>query len=244
MDGSDTNTQSDTSHQPSSDSQIIINGLRPQVLVTKPVENLTASTKIQQTTDAMNSQLTIDANFSRLEEPEYKYPQYQSYSSRLRSFDQWRFAHKQTPQCLSEAGYFYTIYNAKHAAFDDKMSRIATFDGDWRRDIEQTPEILADAGFFYTDNLKDNAVVKELLSMELKVDDIKYATDRYIKSKGDNDFCVEDLIDLIFEKANEEHKQSPFAVNNIINTEKPEENGMFDVLLSLKNISCNDIKNT
>ncbi|XP_071137536.1 putative inhibitor of apoptosis isoform X2 [Mytilus edulis] len=383
MDGSDinhaSNTQSDSSHQPSLDSQIIINGLRPQILVTKPVENLTASTKseqdidksntqipllgpilnrpfdsVQQTTDAMNSQLTIDANFSRLEEPEYKYPQYQSYSSRLGSFDQWRFAHKQTPQCLAEAGYFYTgdndivrcfccdlglaewdpkdnvwteharhnpkchflknkkgdeyieniqqdwrkIYNAKHAAFDDKMSRIATFDGDWRRDIEQTPEILADAGFFYTgeedvvrchycdgglrhweqgdvpweeharwfpfckflikmkgrefieeikrkteerhraensstpgeqshglsDHIKDNAVVKELQSMDFKVDDIKYAIDRYIKSKGDNNFFVEDLIDLIFQRPNEETKQSPFAVSNIIITEKPEEN--------------------
>ena len=41
------------------------------------------------------------------------------------------------------------IYNPKHAAFDDKESRIATFD-DWRKDLKQTPEILADAGFFNT----------------------------------------------------------------------------------------------
>jgi hypothetical protein len=34
-------------------------------------------------------------------------------------------------------------------AFDDKQSRVVTFDG-WRMDIEQTPDILADAGFFYT----------------------------------------------------------------------------------------------
>ncbi|CAC5382816.1 XIAP [Mytilus coruscus] len=41
------------------------------------------------------------------------------------------------------------IYNPKHAAYDDKLSRMATFEGVWRSDIEQTPEILADAGFFY-----------------------------------------------------------------------------------------------
>ncbi|CAC5394460.1 XIAP [Mytilus coruscus] len=155
--------------------------------------------------DSMNSQLTMDVSNPGNHYTEYKYPQFQSISSRLRSFEKWRFSHKQTPQSLSSAGYFYTgendivrcfccdlglaewdpkddpwkeharhnpkcwflinekgtvfiefiqkdwkkIYNAKHAAFDDKESRIATFD-DWRKDIEQTPEILADAGFFFT----------------------------------------------------------------------------------------------
>ncbi|VDI74453.1 baculoviral IAP repeat-containing protein 6 (apollon), partial [Mytilus galloprovincialis] len=155
------------------------------------------------TMDAMNSQITQDGLQSY--QREFKYPQFQSVDARYRSFDTWRFAHKQTPRKLSESGYFYTgendivrcfccdlglaewdpkdnpwteharhnpkcwfllsekgeqfiesiqqdwkkIYNPKHAAFDDKESRIATFDG-WRTDIEQTPEILADAGFFYT----------------------------------------------------------------------------------------------
>ncbi|OPL21739.1 hypothetical protein AM593_10504, partial [Mytilus galloprovincialis] len=137
------------------------------------------------TMDAMNSQITQDGLQSYHQE--FKYPQFQSVDARYRSFDTWRFAHKQTPRKLSEAGYFYTvgrslvfhvndsscqhrsehrsvvywdggiigekplpaIYNPKHAAFDDKESRIATFDG-WRTDIEQTPDILADAGFFYT----------------------------------------------------------------------------------------------
>ncbi|XP_071136607.1 baculoviral IAP repeat-containing protein 3-like [Mytilus edulis] len=156
---------------------------------------------IQPTIDAMNSQLTIDGFQSRIqapEEPEYRYPQYHTYSSRYQSYGNWPFPHKQTAHSLSEAGYFYTgendivrcfccdlglaewdpkdnpwteharhnprciflltekgkqfiddiqkdwrkIYNPKHAAFDDKESRIATFD-DWRRDIEQTPEINA-----------------------------------------------------------------------------------------------------
>ncbi|VDI75614.1 Hypothetical predicted protein [Mytilus galloprovincialis] len=153
--------------------------------------------------DAMNSQITHDGLQSYHQE--FKYPQFESVDARYRSFDNWSFAHKQTPRKLSEAGYFYTgendivrcfccdlglaewdpkdnpwteharhnpkcwfllsekgeqfieniqhdwkkIYNPKHAAFDDKESRIATFDG-WRTDIEQTPDILADAGFFYT----------------------------------------------------------------------------------------------
>ncbi|CAG2254481.1 unnamed protein product [Mytilus edulis] len=41
------------------------------------------------------------------------------------------------------------IYNPKHAAYDDKLSRMATFEGVWRSDIEQTAELLADSGFFY-----------------------------------------------------------------------------------------------
>ncbi|VDI00830.1 Hypothetical predicted protein [Mytilus galloprovincialis] len=40
-------------------------------------------------------------------------------------------------------------YKPKNPAFDDVLSRLATFDG-WREDIEQTPEDLADAGFFST----------------------------------------------------------------------------------------------
>lgn len=66
---------------------------------------------IQPTIDAMNSQLTIDGFQSRIQapaEPEYRYPQYNSYSSRYQSFGNWPFPHKQTPHSLSEAGYFYT----------------------------------------------------------------------------------------------------------------------------------------
>ena len=42
------------------------------------------------------------------------------------------------------------IYNPKHAVFEDRDSRLATYEGVWRPDIEQTPDILTDAGFFYT----------------------------------------------------------------------------------------------
>ncbi|CAG2186109.1 BIRC7_8 [Mytilus edulis] len=107
---------------------------------------------IQPTIDAMNSQLTIDGFQSRIQapaEPEYRYPQYNSYSSRYQSYGNWPFHTNKQLIVYQKPGIFTQIYNPKHAAFDDKESRIATFD-DWRRDIEQTPEILADSGFFYT----------------------------------------------------------------------------------------------
>ncbi|MDP0562782.1 MAG: RING-HC finger protein [Candidatus Endonucleobacter sp. (ex Gigantidas childressi)] len=40
------------------------------------------------------------------------------------------------------------IYKPKRADLDDKLLRMATFDG-WRGDISQTPEMLAEAGFYY-----------------------------------------------------------------------------------------------
>ncbi|XP_052088502.1 uncharacterized protein LOC127725513 isoform X2 [Mytilus californianus] len=46
-------------------------------------------------------------------------------------------------------GEWQKRYKPKNPAFDDVLSRLATFDG-WRDDIEQTPEDLADAGFFST----------------------------------------------------------------------------------------------
>jgi hypothetical protein len=48
------------------------------------------------------------------------------------------------------------IYNPKHAVFEDRDSRLATYEGVWRPDIEQTPDILTDAGFFYTGKFIDN----------------------------------------------------------------------------------------
>jgi hypothetical protein len=48
------------------------------------------------------------------------------------------------------------IYNPKHAVFEDRDSRLATYEGVWRPDIEQTPDILTDAGFFYTGKSIDN----------------------------------------------------------------------------------------
>lgn len=59
--------------------------------------------------DTMNSQITQDGLQSYHQE--FKYPQFQSVDARYRSFDTWRFAHKQTPIILSEAGYFYTGNN-------------------------------------------------------------------------------------------------------------------------------------
>jgi hypothetical protein len=41
------------------------------------------------------------------------------------------------------------IYTPKHPAFEDKHTRMATFEGAWHTDIIQTADILADAGFFY-----------------------------------------------------------------------------------------------
>ncbi|VDI62470.1 Hypothetical predicted protein [Mytilus galloprovincialis] len=77
------------------------------------------------------------------------------------SDDPWTEHARHSPKCcflLHEKGKNFVekiqlawrkIYNPKHAAYDDKLSRMATYEGVWRSDIEQTPEILADAGFFY-----------------------------------------------------------------------------------------------
>ncbi|XP_063402280.1 baculoviral IAP repeat-containing protein 7-B-like [Mytilus trossulus] len=77
------------------------------------------------------------------------------------SDDPWTEHSRHSPKCwflLHEKGKDFVeriqadwrkIYNPKHAAYDDKLSRMATFEGVWRSDIEQTSEMLADAGFFY-----------------------------------------------------------------------------------------------
>jgi hypothetical protein len=41
------------------------------------------------------------------------------------------------------------MYTPKHPAFEDKHTKMATFEGVWRTDIVQTVDILTDAGFFY-----------------------------------------------------------------------------------------------
>lgn len=74
----------------------------------KDVNSMQLNGSIQSVVESMNSQLTIDASYSRVDEPEYKYPQYQSYSARQRSYVNWKFSQKQTPDDLSIAGYFYT----------------------------------------------------------------------------------------------------------------------------------------
>ncbi|VDI45577.1 Hypothetical predicted protein [Mytilus galloprovincialis] len=77
------------------------------------------------------------------------------------SDDPWTEHARHSPKCwflLHEKGKDFVekiqldwrkIYNPKHAAYDDKLSRMATFEGVWRSDIEQTAELLADSGFFY-----------------------------------------------------------------------------------------------
>ncbi|XP_052088202.1 baculoviral IAP repeat-containing protein 7-A-like [Mytilus californianus] len=77
------------------------------------------------------------------------------------SDDPWTEHARHSPKCwflLHEKGKDFIekiqsewrkIYNPKHAAYDDKLSRMATFEGVWRGDIEQTAEVLADSGFFY-----------------------------------------------------------------------------------------------
>lgn len=71
-------------------------------------DNVSRSETVHVPTDSMNSQLTMDVSNPGNQFTEYKYPQFQSVSSRLRSFEKWKFFHKQTPQSLSSAGYFYT----------------------------------------------------------------------------------------------------------------------------------------
>jgi hypothetical protein len=54
----------------------------------------------------MNSQLTQDGLQSY--QPEFRYPQYQTLTARISSYDKWQFGHKQPSDVLSKAGYFYT----------------------------------------------------------------------------------------------------------------------------------------
>ena len=56
--------------------------------------------------NGMNSQLTQDGLQSY--QPEFRYPQYQTLIARKSSYDKWQFGHKQSPDVLSKAGYFYT----------------------------------------------------------------------------------------------------------------------------------------
>ena len=56
--------------------------------------------------NGMNSQLTQDGLQSY--QPEFRYPQYQTLTARKSSYDKWQFGHKQSPDVLSKAGYFYT----------------------------------------------------------------------------------------------------------------------------------------
>lgn len=72
-------------------------------------EVMTAKDETPPVMNTMNSQITHDGLQSYHQE--FKYPQFQSVDARYRSFDTWRFAHKQTPRKLSEAGYFYTGNN-------------------------------------------------------------------------------------------------------------------------------------
>ena len=159
------------------------------------------------------------------------------------------------------------IYNPKHTAFDDKQSRIATFDG-WRMDIEQTPDILADAVFFFKGEedvvrfhscdggLHDwepgeqreiiqnmdtslsgekghNNVLKTLQDLQINDDDLAYAVEdyndliaydveEYVKRKGNNNFKVEDILDLVHEKQ-KKPASNPFAASNFIHDEPPVE---------------------
>ena len=213
----------------------------------------------------------------------------------------WREHARHNPKCWflkSQKGDSYIkeiqldwkkIYNPKHTAFDDKQSRVATFDG-WRLDIEQTPDILADAGFFYTgeedvvrchycdgglrhwepgdvpweehakwfsfckyvikmkgrdfiDNIKaareqreriqnmdtslsgengHNSVLKTLRDLQINDDDLAYAVEKYVKRKGNNNFKVEDILDLVHEKQNTP-ASNPFAASNFIHDEPPVE---------------------
>ena len=213
----------------------------------------------------------------------------------------WREHARHNPKCWflkSQKGDSYIkeiqldwkkIYNPKHTAFDDKQSRVATFDG-WRLDIEQTPDILADAGFFYTgeedvvrchycdgglrhwepgdvpweehakwfsfckyvikmkgrdfiDNIKaareqreriqnmdtslsgengHNGVLKTLRDLQINDDDLAYAVEEYVKRKGNNNFKVEDILDLVHEKQ-KKPASNPFAASNFIHDEPPVE---------------------
>ena len=55
---------------------------------------------------AIHSQLTQDGLQSY--QPEFIYPQHQTLTARKSSYDKWQFGHKQSPDVLSKAGYFYT----------------------------------------------------------------------------------------------------------------------------------------
>jgi hypothetical protein len=56
--------------------------------------------------NGMNSQLTQDVLQSY--QPKFRYPQYQTLTARISSYDKWQFGHKQSSDVLSKAGYFYT----------------------------------------------------------------------------------------------------------------------------------------
>ena len=70
--------------------------------------NFNYSIKIAQmdASNGMNSQLTQDGLQSY--QPEFRYPQYQTLTARISSYDKWQFGHKHSPYVLSKAGYFYT----------------------------------------------------------------------------------------------------------------------------------------
>jgi hypothetical protein len=52
------------------------------------------------------NQLTQDGLQSY--QPEFRHPHYQPLTARKSSYDKWQFGHKQSPDVLSKAGYFYT----------------------------------------------------------------------------------------------------------------------------------------
>ena len=72
------------------------------------INNFNYSIDIAQvdSSNGMNSQLTQDGLQSY--QPEFRYPQHQTLTTRKSSYDKWQFGHKQSPDVLSKAGYFYT----------------------------------------------------------------------------------------------------------------------------------------
>ncbi|CAG2202983.1 BIRC2_3 [Mytilus edulis] len=125
-------------------------------------------------------------------------------------------------------GEWQKRYKPKNPAFDDVLSRLATFDG-WREDIEQTPEDLSDAGFFpqrheasvnttnTTEEQGDNQLLatenaKTVLRMGFPINTVKSAINSLIRSRGHSNFSTEDLLEFILNPV--ESSQTPMRTSN------------------------------
>ncbi|CAG2255265.1 unnamed protein product [Mytilus edulis] len=176
-------------------------------------ENITTErNNVFPTMDAMNSQITQDGLQSYHQE--FKYPQFQSVDARYRSFDTWRFTHKQTPRKLSEAGYFYTgeedtvrchycdgglrnwepkdVPWEEHARWFPFCKFVIKMKGrefieyikrksEEKQRLENSTSTSSSSGL--PDDIRDSPVVKQLTTIGIDEDNIRYAITEFTKEQ-------------------------------------------------------------